>query len=107
MKETIKAYSKSQLRQTSIRFSEYTFMKEEGTFRAVMDYKGWGNGCLTGYFTFDDGRRIFASAFQDRNYLGLTDIPMGAAVELTFKKAKTNNNIYLRRVTLPDEQPAA
>ncbi len=103
----MKAYSKSQLRQTSIRFSDYSFMKEEGTFRAVMDYKGWGNGYLTGYFTFDDGRKISASAFQDHNYLGLTDIPMDAAVELTFMKAKTKDNIYLRRVTLLDEHPAA
>ena len=103
----MKAYSKSQLRQTSIRFSDYSFMKEEGTFRAVIDYKGWGNGNLTAYFTFDDGRRIFASAFQDHKYLGLTDIPMDAAVELTFRKAKTKDNIYLRRVTLLDEHPAA
>ncbi len=104
MKENIKAYSKAQIRATDFMFSNYSLI-EEDTFRAVVDNKVWGNGNLTAFFTLEDGRMVFAAAFQDHDYLGLTEIPLGSSVELTFKKAKTDR-IYLRGVTLCDV-PAA
>ena len=107
MKENIKAYSKEQFRATGFMFSDYSLIEEEGTFRAVVDSKAYGNRNLTAYFTLEDGRKIFAAAFPERNYLGLTEIPFGASVELTFKKAKTTDRIYLRGVTLCDTPPAA
>ena len=105
MKENIKAYSKAQIRATDFMFSNYSLIEEEGTFRAVVDNKVWGNGNLTAFFTLEDGRMVFAAAFQDHDYLGLTEIPLGSSVELTFKKAKTDR-IYLRGVALCDT-PAA
>lgn len=105
MKENTKAYSKAQIRTTDFMFSNYSLIEEEGTFRAVVDNKVWGNCNLTAFFTLEDGRKIFAAAFQDHDYLGLTEIPLGSSVELTFKKAKTDR-IYLRGVTLCDA-PAA
>ena len=44
---------------------------------------------LTAFFTFEDGRRIMASAYQNNDYyLGLTEIDPGSTLELTFLKGK-------------------
>ena len=56
---------------------------------------------LTAFFTFEDGRRIMASAYQNNDYyLGLPDIDVGSTLELTFLKGKRSSRICLRGVTL-------
>ena len=62
---------------------------------------------LTAFFTFEDGRRIMASVYQNDNYyLGLTEIDPGSTLELTFLKGKRSSRICLRGVTLIAPPPA-
>ena len=62
---------------------------------------------LTAFFTFEDGRRIMASAYQDNDYyLSLPDIDIGSELELTFVKGKKSSRICLRGVTLIAPPPA-
>ena len=88
-------------------FSDYSFIDEEGVFRATLDNKMWGRMNLTAFFTFEDGRRIMASAYQnDDYYLGLPDIDIGSELELTFLKGKKSPRICLRGVRLLAPPPA-
>ncbi len=102
-----KAHSHYQMYRSDFVFSDYSFIDEEGTFRAVLDNKMWGRMNLTAFFTFEDGRRIMASAYQNNDYyLGLPDIDVGSTLELTFLKGKRSSRICLRGVTLLAPPPA-
>lgn len=66
-------------------------------FKARLDYKRWGkNRNVFAYFTFEDGSKIMASAWQNTSYLGIFEIEEGAMLTLTFKKAK-NGISYFKR----------
>lgn len=56
---------------------EYQFPDFEGTFAATTACKRWDrNKNLLAYLDFDDGRKIMTSAWSEKNYLGLADIPL-------------------------------
>lgn len=94
----MRAYSENQLYENGINTDIYVTAEQEGVFWATLDYKRWGrNRNVLAYFTLEDGRKVMASAWQNTGYLGIPDIPMGATVRLTFKKAK-NGLAYLRDI---------
>ena len=60
---------------------EYQFPDFEGTFVATIACKRWDrNKNLLAYLDFDDGRKIMTSAWSEKNYLGLADIPLNTCV---------------------------
>ena len=60
---------------------EYQFPDFEGTFAATIACKRWDrNKNLLAYLDFDDGRKIMTSAWSEKNYLGLADIPLNTRV---------------------------
>ncbi len=58
---------------------------------------------ILAYFTFEDGSKVMASAWQNTGYLGIPEIEEGAMLTLTFEKAK-NGISYLRKVERNKEQ---
>ena len=52
---------------------------------------------ILAYFTFEDGSKVMASAWQNTGYLGIPEIEEGAMLTLTFERAK-NGISYLRKV---------
>ena len=94
----MKAYSFRQMQDAGIRVDDYKANEREGVFIARLDVKRWGKGKnILAYFTFEDGSKIMAAAWQNTAYLGLPDIEEGAHLKLTFERAK-NGNSYLRKV---------
>ena len=94
----MKAYSFRQIQDAGIRVDNYKANESEGVFIATLDIKRWGKGRnILAYFTFENGSKIMAAAWQNTSYLGLPDIEEGARLKLTFEKAK-NGNSYLRKV---------
>lgn len=101
----MRAYSSLwQLEEKGICVDGYITNENEGVFKARLDCKRWGkNRNILAYFTFEDGSKIMASAWQNTGYLGIPEIPMGTAVTLTFKKAK-NGISYLREVEIDTDR---
>lgn len=65
---------------------EYQFPDFEGTFAATIACKRWDrNKNLLAYLDFDDGRKIMTSAWSEKNYLGLADIPLNTRVSVSFQ----------------------
>ena len=95
--EKIRALSKAQFAQSGFDTSDYHFITEPGFFTALLDLKVWGKRCLECFFTFADGRKIIACTFQEADYLGLADIPIGTNLRLTFEETVRSKRIYLRR----------
>ena len=87
-----------QLYGESLNLDIYRLAEREGVFDATLDLKRWGRKQnMLAYFTFADGDKIMASAWQDTGYLGIPDIRVGTAVRLTFRRAGSGK-IYLRGV---------
>lgn len=95
----MRAYSSlRQMQNLGIRVDDYKTNESEGIFIARLDYKRWGkNRNVLAYFTFEDGSKVMASAWQNTGYLGLPEIEEDAMLTLTFEKAK-NGICYLRKV---------
>ena len=101
-----RALSKGQFVESGINTDAYHFIDTEGTFQAVLDLKVWGQKMVKNFLTLEDGRKILACTFSRENYLGMADIPLGCRLELTFKRAKKSGAVYLRDITiLDDERP--
>ncbi len=98
-----RALSIGQFAESGIDTSCYHFIETEGTFKAVLDLKVWGQKMVKNFLTLEDGRKIIACTFSRENYLGMADIPLGTRLELTFKKAKKSGAIYIRDVKVLDE----
>lgn len=101
----MKAYSSlRQLEEKGICVGEYLTNEREGIFKARLDYKRWGKKRnVLAYFTFEDGSKVIASAWQNTGYLGIPEIEEGAVLTLTFERTK-NDIPYLRRVVRNDGQ---
>ena len=70
----------------------------EGTFAATIACKRWDrNKNLLAYLDFDDGRKIMTSAWSEKNYLGLADIPLNTCVSVSFQFSAKGIS-YLRSV---------
>ena len=77
---------------------DYKTNENAGIFVALLDHKRWGkNRNVLAYFTFEDGSKVMAAAWQNTGYLGIPEIEEGAVLTLTFEKAK-NGISYLRKV---------
>ncbi len=94
----MRAYSFRQMQSLGICVDDYKTNDNKGIFIAKLDYKRWGkNRNLLAYFTFENGNKVMASAWQNTDYLGIPEIEEGALLKLTFEKAK-NGIPYLRKV---------
>lgn len=95
----MRAYSSlRQLEAKGICVDEYLTNERDSVFKARLDYKRWGKKRnILAYFTFEDGSKVKASAWQNTGYLGIPEIEEGARLMLTFERAK-NGISYLRKV---------
>ena len=94
----MRAYSLRQMQNLGICVDDYKTNENDGVFIARLDYKRWGkNRNVLGFFTFENGSKVMASAWQNTGYLGIPEIEEGATLMLTFEKAKTGI-AYLRKV---------
>ncbi len=95
----MRAYSSlRQFKEKGIYVDEYLTNERDGVFKARLDCKRWGkNRNILAYFTFEDGSKIMAAAWQNTGYLGIPEIEEGAMLTLTFERAK-NGISYLRKV---------
>ena len=101
----MRAYSSlRQLEEKGVCVDEYLTNEHEGVFKARLDCKRWGKKRnVLAYFTFEDGSKVMASAWQNTGYLGIPEIEEGAMLTLTFERAK-NGISYLRKVERNQEQ---
>ena len=77
---------------------DYEFPDFEGTYEATIACKRWDkNRNLLAYLDFDDGRKIMTSAWSEKNYLGLADIPLNTRVSVSFQFSARGIS-YLRSV---------
>ena len=90
--EDKRAYSIHQMINLGFDLSQYNFIRREGEFEGVLDMKNWGRlkGSLLGCFTLDNGKKIKAYGWKDKNYYGLDRIPIGSRVRLRFQKNSKN-----------------
>ena len=95
----MRAYSSlRQLEEKGIYVDEYLTNERDGVFKARLDCKCWGKKRnVLAYFTFEDGSKIMAAAWQNTGYLGIPEIEEGAMLTLIFERAK-NGISYLRKV---------
>ena len=100
----MRAYSLRQIQNLGICVDEYITNENAGVFKARLDCKRWGkNRNILAYFTFEDGSKIMAAAWQNTGYLGIPEIEEGAMLTLTFERAK-NSISYLKKVERNEEQ---
>jgi hypothetical protein len=77
---------------------DYNFPDFEGTYEATIACKRWDkNRNLLAYLDFSDGRKIMTSAWREKNYLGLADIPLNTHVRVSFQRSAKGIS-YLRTV---------
>lgn len=96
----MRAYSFKQINDIRINLDDYTLMEQEGVFEAILDCKCWGKKRnIFAYLTLQDGRKVMTSAWQNTDYLGIPEIPIGALIKVTFQKAK-NGISYLRNMEM-------
>lgn len=96
----MRAYSFKQINDIRINLDNYTLMEQEGVFEATLDCKCWGKKRnILAYLTLHDGRKVMTSAWQNTDYLGIPEIPIGALIKVTFQKAK-NGISYLRNMEM-------
>jgi hypothetical protein len=77
---------------------DYKFPDFEGTYEASIACKRWDkNRNLLAYLDFNDGRKIMTSAWSEKNYLGLADIPLNTHVRVSFQRSAKGIS-YLRTV---------
>lgn len=95
----MRAYSSlRQLEEKGICVDNYKTNEREGVFTAQLDCKRWGKKRnILAYFTFEDGSKVMASAWQNTGYLGIPEIEEGVRLTLTFERSKYGIS-YLRKV---------
>ena len=100
MENENRALSWQQFVESGFDGRDYKYADFEGDVTGVLDCKRWGSKKnLVGYFTLDNGQRIIAVAWAEKNYLGLADIPTKSRVRLTFRNSSTGKT-YLKSVIL-------
>ena len=101
----MRAYSSlRQMQNLDICVDVYLTNEREGVFKARLDCKRWGKKRnVLAYFTFEDGSKIMAAAWQNTGYLGIPEIEEGAMLTLIFERAK-NGISYLRKAERNDRQ---
>lgn len=73
------------------------FEKEIEKLRHKKKLSARRNKNLLAYLDFDDGRKIMTSAWSEKNYLGLADIPLNTCVSVSFQFSAKGIS-YLRSV---------
>ena len=95
-----KALSWDQFLKSGFDSSGYSFPESDDICVAVIACKRWDkHQNLIVYLDCDDGRKLTTSAWQNTNYYGLADIPVGARVQCTFRSS-ASGKCYLRGVEL-------
>ena len=92
-----KVYTQRELKAENILTMEYELNLDEGEFTAVLDMKAEARSCLRVFFTFDDGRKIMATAQWWQKYLGFYEMPVGTHLLLRYKK-NSRKEVYLDEV---------
>lgn len=87
--EEKRALTRRQFASSDFDASGYSFNEQPGEFVATIDCKRWGKTKLISYFTFEDGRKVVSVTWPRSNYRGLTDMPLGSKVKLTFRPSRT------------------
>ena len=95
----MRAYSSlRQMQDSGICVDDYKTNERDGVFKARLDCKRWSKKRnILAYFTFEDGSKVMASAWQNTGYLGIPEMEEGTMLTLTFEKAK-NGTSYLRKI---------
>ncbi len=83
--EEFKAYSPHQLRATGFNTKDYAPNQKTGLFTGRLEMKVWGrNANLISFYTLSDGRKISCNTWQNKEYLGIDQLPFGTEVTLKF-----------------------
>lgn len=86
--------------------SDYRLCQTIGIYEGVLIIKKWGQKrniiCYVDCTEKND-RKIKCTAFQDKNYLGLADIPMGTRIRLYYDRSVASNKIRLANVEIVEE----
>lgn len=103
MRTEKRALSWQEFLKSGYQDSDYRYPDFEGTYAATLVCKRWGKrNCLFAYLDLEDGRNILATAWSDKGYLGLADMPIGSRITVTFVRASTGKT-YLRSVEAASE----
>lgn len=99
-------YSLEQMKELVIDTSEYKLNLEVGVFCGTLEMKAEARSrrTLRLFFTFDDGRKVFAPVFQYNRFLGFYEIPVGSRVKLTYR-ASGENGVWLLEAKRLEEEP--
>jgi hypothetical protein len=91
-----------------IDFDEYRYMEQDGEFEGRFVWR-WKNprGDLECFFDLDDGRKIRATTWADREYLHMDTFPVGDRCRLEFRRSGSGRRSYLRRVLSRQQEQAA
>ena len=91
-----KIYTQEDLRREGILTGDYLLNLTPGVFYAVLDLKADAprSKCLRLFFTFEDGRRVFATAHWWQKYLGFYEIPTGTRLKLEYAE-NARGEVYL------------
>ena len=92
-----KVYTQREMKAENILTMEYELNLEPGKFSAVLDMKAEARNCLRVFFTFDDGRKVMATAQWWQKYLGFYEMPVGTHLLLHYKE-NSRKEVYLDEV---------
>lgn len=75
---------------------DYEFPDFAGSYEATIACKRWNKSRnLLVYLDLDDGRKIITAAWNTDDFFGLTELPIGARVRVTFVESKSGR-FFLR-----------
>lgn len=98
MEKEKRALSWQEFVESSFDGHDYVFPDFEGTYEATIACKRWDrNRKLLAYLDFDDGRKIVTTAWSEKNYLGLADMPLRTHISVSFQFSAKGVS-YLRSV---------
>lgn len=86
-------YTQDELEHCELPTYAYKLNLQPGSFSATLDLKArqpYG-GDLRVFFSFDEGRKVFALVKWFQKDLGVADIPVGSKVNLIYSKNKAGN----------------
>lgn len=86
MSEDKRAMSWKQFVESDFDGRDYHFPDFDGSYNAVIACKRWNKSRnLLIYLDFEDGRKILTAAWNQTNFYGLADMPVGTEVRVSFR----------------------
>lgn len=91
-----RALSWKQFMESGFDGRAYRFPEKDGVKTGTIVCKRWDrkNNMLV-YLDMSDGQKIVTSAWADKNYLGLADMPIGTKIRAVFVRS-SQGNAYLK-----------